>query len=296
MVWIILVLIYGTIKGIRDIAKKKAMENNGLVEVLFVYTLMSFLLVTPEIRGAGGVATRDMLLTMFKAFVIFLAFLFSFYAIEKLPLSLYGVMDLSRVGFSMLLGVVVLHETLGIYQWIGLILVGGGILLLKYKPSFLAGNSGDVEKKTEKKKDFTGATTLVVILAFLSAFLNAISGTLDKILMKTMTSGQLQFWYIFYMLIYYGIFVLVTKTKINWKSCLKNVYIWAIAILFIIMDKCLFVANAYEASSVTVMTLLKQISVVVMIVGGRLIYKEKDSTYRMFCALVVIAGIVVSAL
>lgn len=297
MIWMILVLIYGTIKGVRDIVKKKALAKNGVIEVLFVYTLMSFLIVSPEVRGAGGVATRDMLLTMFKSFVIFVAFTCSFYAIERMPISLYGVLDLSRMVFSMILGVIILHETLGAYQWIGLVLVGGGILLLKYKPAFLKGKTNETTANVPvKESDRSATTTLVVFLAFVSAFLNGISGTMDKILMKTMTSGQLQFWYTFYMLVYYGIFVLVTKTKIHWKSCFKNIYIWLVAILFIIMDRCLFIANGYAASSVTIMTLLKQVSVVVMIIGGRIIYKEKDTAYRMFCAAVVVAGIVVSAL
>ena len=293
MIWIILVLIYGILKGIRDISKKKALEKNGVVEVLFVYTLLSFILVSPEAAGAGGVSGRDMLLTAFKSFIIFVAFLCSFYAIDKMPISLYGVLDLSRMVFSMLLGVIILHETLGTYQWIGLFLVGGGILLLKYKPGFLKKKTADLpadSKGTDK------TATLFVVLAFVSAFLNGVSGTMDKILMRTMTSSQLQFWYILFMLIYYGLYVVFTKTKIDWRTALKNYHIWLIAILFIIADKCLFIANGIEESSVTVMTLLKQVSVVIMIIGGRIIYKEKDTAYRMFCAAVVIAGIVISAL
>ena len=45
MMWILLVLLYGLLKGGREIAKKKAMTKNTVMEVLFVYTLMSFVLV-----------------------------------------------------------------------------------------------------------------------------------------------------------------------------------------------------------------------------------------------------------
>ena len=37
---------------------------------------------------------------LIKSFVIFLAWIFSFIAIKKLPISLYGVLDLSRVIFA----------------------------------------------------------------------------------------------------------------------------------------------------------------------------------------------------
>ncbi len=51
-----------------------------------------------------------------------------------MPISLYGVLDLSRVLFATLLGVIVLQETLGMWQTTGLILVSFGLLLLKYHP------------------------------------------------------------------------------------------------------------------------------------------------------------------
>lgn len=286
--WIFLVLCYGVLKGIRDIAKKKALMLNGVVEVLFVYTALAFLFTIPTCGNVAGVPLKEMLMIAFKSFIIFVAFLCSFYAIEKMPVSLYGVIDLSRMMFAMLLGVFVLKETLRVNQVIALVLVAGGLLLLKYKPK--AVRKGLVSEKP--------VATYIYVFAFISTFLNAVSGMLDKVLMGagTITSGQLQFWYMFYMVIYYGIYVLITKTKINWKSILKNPYVWTISILFVIADRCLFVANSYAASRVTVMTLLKQVCCIVTIAGGRIIFKEKNTLQRFICAAVIIAGIVIAAL
>ena len=284
--WILLVLIYGILKGIRDIAKKKALTLNGVVEVLFIYTALAFLFTVPTSGHVGGVPTKEMLLIAFKSFIIFIAFLCSFYAIEKMPVSLYGVIDLSRMMFAMILGVFILKETLGIYQIIALVLVAGGLLLLKYKP------------KAQRINGITdNVAGYIYILAFVSTFLNAVSGILDKILMRTgnVTSGQLQFWYMLFMLIYYGIYVFVTKTKINFKTIFKNPYVWVISILFVVADRCLFMANGYADSKVTVMTLLKQICCIVTIVGGKIIFKEKDTLKRFICAMIIIAGIVVAS-
>lgn len=132
--WIILVLIYGILKGVRDIAKKKALTLNGVVEVLFVYTALAFIFTVPTSGHISGVPVKEMLLIAFKSFIIFVAFLCSFYAIEKMPISLYGVLDLSRMLFAMILGVVVLKEKLGTTQIIAMVLVAAGLLLLKYKP------------------------------------------------------------------------------------------------------------------------------------------------------------------
>lgn len=293
MKWIILVLVYGILKGIRDISKKKALETSGVVETLFVYTLIAFLLVTPDVRSAGGVATKDLLLTAVKSFIIFVAFLCSFYAIEKMPVSIYGIIDLSRMLFSLILGVIVLHEVMGLNQYLGIALVVGGLLLLKYKPSFLTGKSTATAVADGNRSKITVG---ILILAFISTFLNAVSGIMDKILMRTMSSAQLQFWYMLFMVIYYALYVLVTRTKIHWKSVLKNYHIWLIAVLFIIADRCLFIANGDPSSKVTVMTILKQVCVAVTIVGGKIVFKEKDMAYKLFCALIVVAGVVLSAM
>ncbi|MCR4728527.1 MAG: EamA family transporter [Lachnospiraceae bacterium] len=297
--WILFVLIYGVLKGVRDIAKKKALTKNGVTEVLFVYTLLAFLFVTPEIPKAGGLAWPEMLLIAFKSFIIFIAFLCSFHAIDKMPVSLYGVLDLSRMLFAMILGVFILGETLGIGQIIGLVLVSGGLLLLKFKPKFLFGKPEESAPAGKKGISLGGERLAVsiVVMAFVSTFLNAVSGILDKIIMRTgkVTSGQLQFWYMLFMVVYYGIYVLITRTKIT-RSVWKNGYVWLISVLFIVADRCLFIANGYAGSRVTVMTLLKQICCVVTIIGGRIIFKEKNIAYKLFCAAVVIAGIVAAAI
>lgn len=331
MWWIILVLIYGILKGIRDIAKKKALTLNGVVEVLFVYTLLAFIFTVPTSGNVLGVPGRDMWIIAFKSFIIFIAFLASFYAIEKMPVSLYGVIDLSRMLFAMILGVFVLGEVLRPNQYIAIVLVSAGLLLLKCKPKYAflrkllgkgkakasgaAKNGSDLNESAEINKchheNMDGITAVeasvpvsdriplyIFILAFVSTFLNAVSGMLDKILMRTgnITSGQLQFWYMLFMVIYYGIYVLITRTKINWKSIMCNKYVWVISILFVIADRCLFVANGIAGSRVTVMTLLKQVCCIVTIVGGKLIFKEKDTLHRFICAAIVITGIVFSVL
>lgn len=287
--WILLVLIYGIFKGIRDIAKKKALTISGVVEVLFVYTLLAFLLTVPTAGKVTGVAAATMAAIAFKSFIIFIAFLCSFYAIEKMPISLYGVLDLSRMLFAMILGVIVLHEPLGIIQIISMLLVAGGLLLLKYKPKAIR------KQTVSDEKPVPG---YIFLFAFISTFLNAVSGIMDKMLMSkgNLTSGQLQFWYMLFMVVYYGIYVLIKKTKINWKSVLKNPYVYLIAILFVVADRCLFVANGYPQAKVTVMTLLKQVCCVVTIIGGRLIFKEKNTLQRFIAAAVIITGIVLAAI
>ena len=66
------------------------------------------------------------------------------------------------------------------------------------------------------------------------------------------------------------------------------------SVLFVIGDRALFIANSDPNSTVVTMTLIKQCSVLVTIIGGRLMFKEKRTLYKIACALVVIAGIVIA--
>lgn len=293
MSWVLLVLLYGVLKGGREIAKKKAMETNSVMEVLVAYTVLSFVMVIPQAKAAGGMEIKYFFLVAIKGFCMFLAWMCGFHSLKNIPVSLYGVLSLSRVLFATLLGVVVLHESMPPLQIAGLILVCTGLLLLKYNPF----------KKTDKatvtqtlvNTDEAKLSPFFIILAFVSCIMNSISGFMDKILMKDITSSQLQFWYMLFIVIYYLLYILIKREKLSW-SVLKNKWVWLLALMFVIGDKALFIANGNPDSKITVMTLIKQSSCIVTILGGKLFFKEKGIAYKLFCASIVIAGILLGVL
>lgn len=319
MTWVLLVLAYGLIKGMREVLKKKALEKNTTLEVLFLYTLLSFIIVIPEIRGAFNEEASTLIVVALKSLAIFLAWIFSFNSIRYIPISLYGILDLSRVLFATLFGVLIMKETLGTGQLLGLFLVALGLLLLKAEP----------HKKTESIDD-KKIPAIHVFLLFLSCMLNSVSGILDKVLMTftSISEGHLQFWYMLFLVIYYSIYVVLaivihnkntgepsSKNKIsttaqiaeaaqstkkepvfNLRSALKNYWIWLLAVLFVIADRCLFIANADPDSKVTVMTLIKQSCCFVTILAGKFIFHEKKILHKFICACIIVAGIIVSVL
>ncbi len=295
MLWIWLTLLYGVIKGTREIIKKKSMEKNTILEVLFVYTLLSFLMVTPGVTKAGGVDGPTMVLIALKSFVIFVAWIFSFKAIKKMPISLYGLLDLSRVIFSTLMGVIFLREGMTFWQTVGLVLVCAGLLLYRYQTAGKrmhgkCGTDGELLAKEPAEK----VEWKIVCFALLSCLLNGVSGTMDKVLMLKISSTQLQFWYMLFLVLFYLAYIVVTKTKIRLVSALKNYWIWILSLIFVIGDKALFIANQSPDSKVTIMTLLKQAGCIVTILAGKFIFKEKNIGYKLFCAGVIITGIVLS--
>ena len=315
MIWILLTLVYGLLKGGREISKKKAMDRNSVMEVLLIYTLIGFLIVVPRAPHAMGMEPYQYGLVLIKSFSIFLAWMMGFHALKHLPVSLYGVLDLSRVLLGTLLGVIVLHEVLMWNQILGLSLVALGLLALRFNlfesirerhshtanPEKEGNKDPDAEKDSEIAEDKEsgdapeGSRTKFVVLAFGSCVLNSVSGLLDKILMKDINSSQMQFWYMLFLLALYSLYVLVTKTKIR-KEAFKNGWIWLMSIMFVIGDASLFIANANPDSSITVMTVVKQSACFVTILGGKFVFHEKGIAYRLFCASIILIGIIMSVL
>ncbi|MBR5040919.1 MAG: EamA family transporter [Clostridiales bacterium] len=315
MIWILLTLVYGLLKGGREISKKKAMDRNSVMEVLLIYTLIGFLIVVPRAPHAMGMEPYQYGLVLIKSFSIFLAWMMGFHALKHLPVSLYGVLDLSRVLLGTLLGVIVLHEVLMWNQILGLSLVALGLLALRFNlfetirerhshtanPEKEGNKDPDAEKGSEIAEDKEsgdapeGSRTKFVVLAFGSCVLNSVSGLLDKILMKDINSSQMQFWYMLFLLALYSLYVLVTKTKIR-KEAFKNGWIWLMSIMFVIGDASLFIANANPDSSITVMTVVKQSACFVTILGGKFVFHEKGIAYRLFCASIILIGIIMSVL
>lgn len=279
--WIFLVLMYGILKGIRDIIKKKALEKSTVMEVLFFYTVIGFLMVSPTAGEAIELDIKYIAIIVIKSALVFTAWVLGFKALSKLPVSFYGVLDLSGVLFSSVMSVMLLSEVLKISQYFGLAIVMLGLLLVNY-------NKGS---KTEIKAKYA-------VMALVSCILNASSGILDKVLMASgeMTSSQLQFWFMGIMVVLYFIYIIITREKINWKCIKNNIWIIVMSVLFVIGDKALFIANGIPDSKVAVMTILKQSACFVTIIGGRLVFKEKNIAYRLVCAIVIIVGICIAVI
>lgn len=279
MDWILLTLVFGICKGVREGIKKKALEKSGTFEVLFLYTLLGFVFVVPTAKNVFDMPWEYFFFIAIKSFLVFTAWICSFTSIKHIPVSLYGVTDMARVLFSTTMGIFIMGESATLKQSAGLVLVVLGLILVNI-------HNKDDEKIKRK----------YILLTLASCFLAATSGVMDKWLTKTVTSSQLQFWYMFFMTLMYGVYVLASKTSVSLKTLKSNYYIVILSVIFIIGDRALFVANSIPESRITVMTLIKQSSVLAAILTGRIMYKEKATLKRMLCALIVLSGIMIAAI
>lgn len=285
--WISLTLFYGLVTGTRNALKKKALEKSPLVEVLFLYTILSFVITAllSLIPSPSAVLLSNALLypvILLKSLSVFFAWILSFKAIGKMPVSLFGVIEMSGIIFSTIFGIIFFDEPMGFYQYLGLVLVLAGIMAV------------NIYRSGEKN----AVSFLPVLMLIGSCFFNSISGAMDKAIMNTgsITPSALQFWFMLCMSVLYFFYVLFTKTKISFKTYIENPLIIIMSVIFVLGDRALFAANASPDSRVTVMILIKQSSVIASIFMGRIMFKEKHILYRLLCAAVIALGIFVSSM
>ncbi|MBR0366307.1 MAG: EamA family transporter [Clostridia bacterium] len=280
--WIIFSVAYGILKGMRDVIKKLALKKSSTIEVLFFYTFLSFVFVLPwtgdAVRIFDGNAHYLALIAV-KSFVIYIAWICSFKAIEHLPIGFYGLMDMSRVIITSVLSILFLGEVMTLDKAIGMVLVLDGLLLVNL---------------TKKGGGAEGIPVKYTALVLVSCLMNSCSEIFDKWFMRPetgITTGQLQFWYLFFLTAMYFLHILIKRIHIDWTMLWKNYYIPLLAVLFVIGDKCLFIAN--RTGDVIPITLIKQCAVIVTILGGRVVFKEKNVVFKIMCAVVIICGILV---
>ena len=273
-------MVFGICKGVREGIKKKALEKNSLFEVLFLYTLIGFILVLPTARNVFDIPHRFYFYIFIKSLLVFTAWICSFNSIKHMPVSLYGVMDMARVVFATILGIAIMGEHASAGQMTGLVMVVAGLILVNVHKK---GEASETDKR-------------FVFLTLLSCLLTATSGVMDKWLTKTVTSSQLQFWYMLFMTLMYGIYIIISRTPISIKTVKTNYWIPILSIIFVIGDRALFIANENPDSRIVIMTLVKQSSVLAAIAAGRIMFGEKGTLKRTLCALLIIAGIMVATL
>lgn len=273
--WIGLSILYGILGGVTDIFKKKAVQKNQIIEVLAVYSFLSLLFILPSVQTLQ-IDHLSLLLVFLKSVVIFIGFFLSFKMIDKMPISVYSIVLLSKILFSCLWGSFFLGEQITSIQYIGIAIVIVGLIL--------------VNRKTEQKE--TSRTKwLYILLVVCAAALISLSVMLDKVITKTITPVQLQFWYTIFLTFLYWGYKWVRKIPFNYKKIVHNIWIPLLSITFFVADRVHFIASAIPESSVTVMTLLRQLSVLVAVVFGGIIFKEKHIIYKIFCSIIVLFGI-----
>ena len=279
--WILYTLIYAIFTGFFQCAKKKAVEKNSIYEVLAVFSTIAFILVALTSNNVFNIGFTPLIIVFIKSIIIVIAWILSLNAIQKMPISLYSVINLSRIVFSIIMSVVFLGEKLTILLILGAIIIILGLFLVNKVSNI----------KSKKETDFK-----IILILLISCLLNSISAIIDKQVLKYINPIQLQFWFLFFLVICYWTILLFKNKKFNFKKIKKNYWILIAAICLTVADRFLFKANEILESKVSVMTLIKQVSVIEGIILGKILFDEKNIIKKLLCSLLIIIGIILTVM
>ena len=242
-------------------------------------TRNAFIFAALTTRDAFDMNISYIPIIVFKSAIVIVAWLLNTYVLDKMSLSVYGILKISTIIFSTTMGCIFFGEVLTIKVLIGMIIVLIGLILVNLIS----------DKNAEKN-----ASIKLVVLMLVSCFCSSFSAIIDKMMLSHITSSQIQFWFLLFSGIGYWIIVLFKKVKVKdvFNSVKSNPWIILTAFLLAFGDRLLFIANSYPESKVSVMTFIKQLHVIETIILGKFIFGEKNIFKKLLCSLLIILGLV----
>lgn len=270
-------LISGILLGLYDICTKKALEKTPVTQVLMLYTLFNFILVSFEFINAIHADFLMVLLILGKSFIIFFAWRMSFMAIKGLPISIITPFGTLTPVFTILLGMLFLGERLLYLQIIGI-----AVMLSAY---YLIGRVGAVEVKGLFRNKY-------LYLMAASTFLSSVTAIIDKISLEKINAGQMQFWFSLFIFLLYMTFFLIERIRQKEAIPVKfNWFIVFMSIFLVLADRIYFIVVSMPVSEISIIMPLRRVSIFISAIVGGLIFGEKNLKVKFLCALLLILGI-----
>lgn len=277
--WIILTILYAFFVSLDEVLKKKATKINSVYEVLACFTPIALILTFIITNDIFDINYHFLPIIFLKSTVVVIAWVLGLKALDGLQLGTYGIIKASRIIFSIFLSCIFLNEKMNLITLFGILIIIIGLILV----STTANN--DSNKKNSIK---------LTLLFLISCFCSSISAIMDKKILLHISSGQLQFWFLLFLTFYYWIIILIKRKKINYKILKNNPWIILIALCLVIADRLLFMANKISSSQVIIMTIIKQLSIIISIILGKIIFKEKNIIKKLLYASLILFGIVIT--
>ncbi len=276
--WLLMAILSGAIQGFWDIFKKTAMEKVSTFNVLSLYTVISFLILSVDYKNALAMDMSFLPIIILKSLLIYFSWIMSFVAIRHLPISVASPLRSLTPLMTIFLGITFLNESLSWLQFAGV-----GVIFTAY---YLIAK-GDGRKITDFLKD------RFLYLMVASSVLNSMSGMIDKYAMQHINTGQMQFWFMFVLAVLYSITNVVVSHRQYGKMVLSfDKSILLMSIFIVVSDRIYFQAVAMPGSQLSVIMPLRFVSVIVSVVVGGLMFKEHNLKAKLIGVIQLMFGIV----
>jgi drug/metabolite transporter (DMT)-like permease len=129
-------------------------------------------------------------------------------------------------------------------------------------------------------------------LMIASTFLSSISSIIDKIALKSINVGQMQFWFNLFTFGMFAILYIYKRVKNNETEHFKFSYLIILMSIFLVVsDRAYLHAVKIPESVISIVTPVRRCSIFVSAIVGGFIFKEKNLRKKFICACILILGI-----
>ena len=297
--WLILAFLSAALLGFYDSFKKKALEGNAVIPILFLNTVFSSLIFLPFIIvsyttdaldgslfhvASGGWETHKYI--VLKSFIVLSSWILGYFGMKHLPLTIVGPINATRPVMVLVGALLIFGERLNIWQWLGVALA-----VISF---FMLSRSGKKEGI-----DFKRDHWIWMIVG--AALLGAVSGLYDKYLMASPADGGVgldkmivQSWYNIYQCFMMGAMLLLlwwpnrkNTTPFRWHWCIVFISIFLSAADFVY-----FYSLSLPGAMISIVSMIRRGSVVVSFLFAALAFHEKNLKSKVVDLALVLLGMV----
>ena len=297
--WFILALISAVCLGFYDVFKKISLQDNAVLPVLLLNTLIGSLLFLPLIISSyAGLLLPDShwfvpsatvethLWIVLKAIIVLSSWICGYFAMKHLPITLVGPINATRPVMTLLGAMLVFQEQFNLWQWTG--------VALAIFSFFLMSRSG----RKEGVNFFHNRWILLLVLA---AVLGACSGLYDKFLLRSPSLGGIglnpifvQSWFNVYQ---FGLMTLIfaflwwpirkSTTVFQWRWSILG-----ISIFLALADLVYFYALTEPDVLIAIVSMTRRSSVLVSFLFGAFLWRENNIRAKAFDLLLVFISLI----
>ncbi|MDR2385131.1 MAG: DMT family transporter [Tannerella sp.] len=288
--WLVFSFISAFLLGCYDVSKKKALDGNAVIPVLFLNILISSIMFLPFIILSYStdiltdtlfyvpkVSLQTHAKVILKSLIVLTSWITGYYSVKNLPLTITGPIKATQPVITLLGALAIFGERLNLFQWTGVFLSILSFYLLS---------------SSSKKEGINFTHNKWILYAVLSVILGAISGLYDKYLVKSLDVMTIQVWFYVYQL-----FMMLPAFFFLWyphrEKTVPFRWKWNIVLIsiFLIMaDWIYFYALGFDDSMISIVSMIRRSSVVITFIAGALFLHEKNLKNKTFDLFLVLLG------
>ena len=289
--WLILAFISALLLGLYEVFKKISLHENAVIPVIFLSIVYSSLTLAPfviisdffpellknSIFFVPKVDFHAHLLYILKAVIVLTSWLFAYFALKHLPISLASPIKATQPMWTVLGAVLLFSEKLNGYQ-----VAGVATTLVSFFMFSFVGKKEGISFRTNKWFWF-------IVLATLTG---AVSGLYDKYLMKIYDPMSVQTYYTFYQAIIMGIITLFLWAPTRRKTTPFQ-FKWAIffiSFFLVTADFVYFYSLSLPGSMISVVSTIRRSGVIVPFLYGAFVMHDKNIKLKIIDLVGVLVG------